>query len=473
MLAAHSIGSNSNARWQRGKVGCGSITLQPNILARKSPPEGDAMDAAAKPLDVAIVGAGLCGVICLHYARLAGLDARVFEKEDAIGGLWRQLPPWQDIQISPADWALGDLPVHGAHQPHILANIQAWVDKYALADGISLDTPVLSAREANGLWTLTTPSGAVQARNLIAATGAHNKPIVPSVRREASRVRELHSSELRDPAQLAGQDVLVVGGGASAFDLLDLCFAQGARRVAWVHRGLKWFVPTRKPKHISGNVHGFARMQASGMTAAQQSAALNTDMRQRYEKFGLGDIVPDHAFDVLHHQLIPGRHRMLENFAAIERHRGTIEAIEGRTVTISGGQRVDTDLLLWGTGYSVDLSYFESPQIAAIDSLQTLGDHCGGVFRSLDAPNLFFPSVGLDGIGAAPWAYALGCRTIAAHIAGRAKLDLEPVGHRINHMALVDYLAARDPFNYPPDSWREEYRQLALNTPDEQPYPVP
>ncbi len=431
------------------------------------------MDPVAEPLDVAIVGAGLAGVVCLHYARLAGLNARVLEKEEAVGGLWRQLPAWQDIQISPSDWALGDLPVHGAQQPHILANIQAWVDRFGLADGISLGTPVSSAREAEGIWTLATAQGPVHARYVVSATGAHNKPIVPPVRREASAVRELHSSELREPAELTGRDVMVVGGGASAFDLLDLCFAYGARRVIWVHRGLKWFVPTRKPKHVSGNVHGFARMQASGMTPAQQSAAINADMRQRYEKFGLSDILPDHDFDVLQHQLMPGRHRMLENFGAIERHRGIVESIEGDTVTLSGGQRVLADILLWGTGYSVDLSYFDSPQLAAIDNLQRLGERCGGVFRSLDAANLFFPSVGLDGIGAAPWAYAISCRSIAAHIAGRAKLDLEPVGHKVNHFALVDYLAERDPFNYPADSWREEYRQLALNTPDDQPYPVP
>lgn len=48
-----------------------------------------------------------------------------------------------------------------------------------------------------------------------------------------------------------------VGGGASAFDLLELCFQHGARRTVWVYRGLRWFMPTRKPKHIAGSVRGF------------------------------------------------------------------------------------------------------------------------------------------------------------------------------------------------------------------------
>ena len=61
---------------------------------------------AQRTLDLAIIGAGIAGVIHLHYARQAGLDALALEARDGIGGLWRELPAWQDIQIS--DGRLGD-----------------------------------------------------------------------------------------------------------------------------------------------------------------------------------------------------------------------------------------------------------------------------------------------------------------------------------------------------------------------------
>jgi hypothetical protein len=92
--------------------------------------------------------------------------------------------------------------------------------------------------------------------------------------------------------------------------------------MAWTYRGLRWFTPTRKPKSIAGTVRPYARTQASGMTAAQQNAVIGADMRSRYEKFGITDILPQRALDVQHVQLIPGRARMLENFAALERHPG-------------------------------------------------------------------------------------------------------------------------------------------------------
>ena len=425
-------------------------------------------------LDVAIIGAGIAGVVHLHYARRTGLDAVVLEAQEGVGGLWRQLPAWQDIQIGTADWALGDIPLAGPLQPQVLANIEAWGTSFALADGIRLNTPVRKARPVEAGWEIDTPTGTVRARHLVAATGGHNKPVVPPVERNVIQVRELHSSGLRDPKELAGQSVLVVGAGASALDLLDQCLEHGASRIVWVYRSLRWFTPTRKPKAIAGTVRPYARMQASGMTAAQQNEAIGADMRSRYEKFGITDILPAHQLDVLHDQLIPGRARMLENFAALERYPGTVAAIDGSTVVMADGKRLeDIDILLWGTGYSTDVSYIDVPAIAAVRNVSELGARCGCGFRSLDAPNLYFPGVGLDGIGAAPWAYALMARTVMSHIKGTARLDMDVVQHRLNHFDLVNYLGPRDPASFVPGQWREQFRQIAMETPDEEPYPMP
>jgi hypothetical protein len=307
----------------------------------------------------------------------------------------------------------------------------------------------------------------------VAATGAHNIPFVPDVRRgEESSVRELHSSALRDPAELRARAVLVVGGGASALDLLDLCLEHEARRIVWVYRGLRWFSPTRKPKAIAGSVRPFAKMQASGMTLAEQSAAIGADLASRYEKFGLQAIRPTEPLDLRRDQLIPGRVRMLEGFARLERHPGTVEAIEADGVTLADGTRLAVDIVLWGTGYAVDLSYFEHPRIAAIRSVVELGSRCACMVRSLDAPDLYFPGVALDGIGAVSWAYSLMARSVVSHIRGTARLDMEAT-HRLNHLELARHFAERDPGLRDEEQRWEFYRDLALNTPDDQPYPFP
>ena len=232
------------------------------------------------PLDLAIVGGGLAGLIHLHYARRAGLQALVLERESGVGGLWRRLPAWQDLQVSLADFVVGDLALAGPMQPQVLAYVESWVERFALADGIRVDSPVRRARHTGSCWELDTPAGTVRARHLVAATGAHNKPVIPAVARRDSTVREFHSSALRDPAELKDGDVMVVGGGASAFDLLDLCLAQGARRIVWVYRDVRWFSPTSKPKTIAGTARPFAKMQASGLSVAEQSAAIGAGLRR-------------------------------------------------------------------------------------------------------------------------------------------------------------------------------------------------
>ena len=47
--------------------------------------------------DLLIAGGGNGGVIALHYAKRAGLKALLLEKQGVVGGLWTQLPKWQDI----------------------------------------------------------------------------------------------------------------------------------------------------------------------------------------------------------------------------------------------------------------------------------------------------------------------------------------------------------------------------------------
>lgn len=424
-----------------------------------------------RTLDVAIIGAGISGVIHLYYARRAGLDALVFDKQSGVGGLWRQLPAWQDIQIRLTDWTLGDIPLAGPTQPHIQANIEAWVDRFGLADGLRLDCAVHRARHTGSCWELDTAAGMVRARHLVAATGAHNRPIVPDIPRDRSEVEERHSGGLRDPAELTGRDVIVVGGGASAFDLLDQCLEHSARRIVWLHRGLRWFTPTSKPKHVAGSVRPYAKMQAQELAIEQQNAAIGADLVARYEKFGIQAIMPSRPWDVRHDQLMPGRARMLANFQRLEHRAASVAAIEGHDVVLSDGTRLQAQLLLWGTGYGVGLPYFEDPRIASIRTLGELRAHCGGIFRSLDAPDLYFPSVFLDGIGSTAFDVSLVARSTLSHVRGTARLDMVPTDHNINHLDMARYLADRDPGSFAAGRGWDHIRQLALETPEDLPYP--
>jgi len=430
--------------------------------------------AANENLDLVIVGGGLAGVICLKYAKDAGLRSLLLERRERIGGVWRDLPSWQDIQFRREDWTLGDLPLSGEDQSSILRNIEAWVERFELSPLIRLNSAVTHARPCTGGWIVNTGSATYESTFLIAASGGHNRPIVPTVERIDSSIVEYHSSALRNPDTLQGKRVAVVGGGASAYDLLDLCFAHGARSIAWVYRSTKWMRPTLQPKYLGVDMRRLAKYQMFGLPMSVVNRLINNDLRARYAKAGIEEIRPEGDFDICRDQLIPGRQRMLRNFRRIERYRGEVQSLRGKTMRLSSGEAIETDLLLWGTGYAMDLDYLGVEAISKAGALNQVSKRCYSVFRAIDAPNLFLLAPGvLETNTSTPWAYAHVAKSIMSHIVGPPVFDRPPRQTLTNHFDLVKLLAPHDRRNYPFGVWYLKYLRLALCHPKAQPMPIP
>jgi len=425
-------------------------------------------------LDLVIVGGGIGGVICLKYAKDAGLKTLLLERRERIGGLWRDLPSWQDIQFRKEDWALGDIPLSEERQPGILRNIEAWVERFDLAPQIVLNAPVTSAHSCEGGWQVTTEGASYQSRWLIAATGGHNRPVVPQITRTDSSITEYHSFDLRNPEALRGKRVTVVGGGASAYDLLDLCFAYEASSIVWIYRSAKWMRPTRQAKYLGTDMRLLAKYQMLGLSSSAMNRRINEDLRARYKKAGITEIMPEGAFDIRRDQLIPGRPRMIQGFRSIERHRGEVQSVHGKTIRLANGEAIETDLLLWGTGYAMELGYLGLDSLTTARGLNEISARCYSVFRSIDAPNLFLLAPGvLETNTSTPWAYAHVARSIMTHIAGGSVFVDPPVQALTNHFDLVKMLALHDRQNYPLGLWYLTYLWLAMFRPKAQAMPIP
>ena len=165
---------------------------------------------------------------------------------------------------------------------------------------------------------------------------------------------------------------------------------------------------------------------------------------------------------------------MITNFNRIERQPGEIARLEGSTAQLSNGRAVDADIVLWGTGYAVDLSYFSVEALSRVTRLDELVRHCGSLFLSLDAPNLFFlaPPV-LETSTATPWAYAHAARSIVSHIRGHGVFDDTPIEGHVNHYDLAKFLARRDRASYFPLLWYLKYLVISLWHPKSRPLPIP
>ena len=425
-------------------------------------------------LDLVIVGGGIGGVICLKYARDAGLRTILLERRERIGGLWRDVPSWQDIQFRKEDWALGDLSLAGEDQPNILRNIEAWVERFDLSPDIVLNAEVKRAQPQESGWRIQTNTGTYQTKWVIAATGGHNRPFIPEVDRNDSLITEFHSSALREPDQVKGKRVTVVGGGASAYDLLDLCFEHEASSVSWIYRSTKWMRPTRQRKYVGTDMRLLSKFQMLGLPVGVINKLSNRDLRIRYEKSGIREIMPDGRFDIARDQLIPGRRRMIMNFGQIARYRGEVRSVHGNRITVSDGQQFESDLLLWGTGYRTDMDYLDVDALKSAKALNEIARRCYSAFRSMDAPNLFLLAPGvLETNTATPWAYAHVARSIMSHIKGVPVFLDAPRPGMTNHFDLVKMLARRDRNNYPFGRWYATYFRLAMFHPKRKPLPLP
>jgi putative flavoprotein involved in K+ transport len=81
-------------------------------------------------------------------------------------------------------------------------------------------TRVTRVERAGDRFVVTTSAGVFVADQVIVATGAEQLPRLPQLTEDLDpRIRQLHSSDYRDPSQLLPGPTLVVGAGQSGADL--------------------------------------------------------------------------------------------------------------------------------------------------------------------------------------------------------------------------------------------------------------
>lgn len=143
---------------------------------------------------IAIIGAGMSGLVMGVRLKRAGRPFRILEKASSVGGTWREntypgltcdVPSFfYSLSFEPnPDWSHRFSP-----GPEILAYFERVAEKYGLLDSISFGQTVTDARFEDGAWTIPTSDGPIRANVLIDATGPlhiKNDPQIPGLERFA------------------------------------------------------------------------------------------------------------------------------------------------------------------------------------------------------------------------------------------------------------------------------------------------
>jgi 4-hydroxyacetophenone monooxygenase len=205
---------------------------------------------------VAVIGAGMSGLLAAHRLRQAGVDVVVLEKNDDVGGTWfENTYPGCRVDVPnhlySYSFAQTDWPQHFSTQAELLGYFQGFADRFGLRPLVRFGTEVLSATldEGSMCWQVQvrTPDGAeevVEANAVISAVGQLNRPSFPDIPGVGDFAGPaFHSARWDHSVDLAGKRVAVIGTGASAAQLIPHV-AEEAGELLVFQRTPNWFAPT-------------------------------------------------------------------------------------------------------------------------------------------------------------------------------------------------------------------------------------
>ncbi|NPD16734.1 NAD(P)-binding domain-containing protein [Xinfangfangia sp. D13-10-4-6] len=195
---------------------------------------------AIEKVDTLVVGAGQAGVAASEHLGRRGLSHLVLER-NRIAEAWRT-GRWDSLVANGPAWhdRFPNLEFEGldpdafAHHDRVAEYFEAYVamNKSPVRCGVNVTSV---ARQADGTFRVETADGVIEAKNVIAATGPFQKPVIPPVVPADTNVIQIHSQSYKNPDQLAAGGVLVVGAGSSGVQIADELRRAG--RKVWLSVG--------------------------------------------------------------------------------------------------------------------------------------------------------------------------------------------------------------------------------------------
>ncbi len=172
--------------------------------------------------ETVIIGGGQAGLSVGYHLAKRGRQFVILDANERIGDSWRKR--WDSLRVfTPARY--NGLPGWAFPAPARSFPTKDEVADYLEAYAARFDLPVRSGVRVDGLTKegnryIVTAGNRFEAEHVVVATGAYHTPRVPAFARELDTgIVQMHSSEYRNPAQLRGGGVLVVGAGNSGAEV--------------------------------------------------------------------------------------------------------------------------------------------------------------------------------------------------------------------------------------------------------------
>ena len=186
-----------------------------------------------KKIDTLIVGGGQAGLAISEHLSNNGVAHLILERERIVErwrtSRWDSLvangPAWHDrfptMEFSDV------LPDAFAHRDSVVAYFEDFAKKIKAPIHCSVDVKEVLRLPKKAGFRITTSDGVIVANNVVAATGPFQESFIPSLVPCDSSITQIHSKNYRNPEQLPGGAVLVVGAGSSGSQISDELLSSG------------------------------------------------------------------------------------------------------------------------------------------------------------------------------------------------------------------------------------------------------
>jgi putative flavoprotein involved in K+ transport len=288
-----------------------------------------------------VVGGGQAGLAVGYHLRRQQLPFVILDASQRVGDAWRTR--WDSLRLfSPAAFdGLAGMPFP--------APVHTFITKDEMADYLEsyaqhFDLPVRSGVKVERLWRqgerfrLQAGTRCLEADNVVVAMANYQNPHTPAFATELSpAIRQLHSSEYRNPMQLQDGSVLVVGAGNSGAEI-------AIEVVRTHHTWLSGRVPGVMPFRMDGLA---ARLLLGGVF--HHVLTVDTPIGRRARSGNLRRATP----------LIRVKPRDL-TAAGVERAGRTVGARDGLPV-LDDGTTLEVANIIWATGYAPGFDWIDLP----------------------------------------------------------------------------------------------------------------
>jgi cation diffusion facilitator CzcD-associated flavoprotein CzcO len=332
---------------------------------------------------VVIVGAGFGGLAVALELRRQGIgDFVIVDRQADVGGVWcaNTYPgaacdvPSEIYSYSFAlkpDWSR-----RFGTQPEIQTYLREVVADHGLEPHLRLGREAVGSTwdEDAAVWRIELDEGEqLTAEVLVCATGQLSRPSIPDLPgRDSFAGAQFHSAQWHHDAELAGKRVAVVGGGASAIQVVP-AIAAAAAHVTVVQRSPMWIVPKydwpqRRVERALMHLPGMTRARHLFMWWKFESFApliwRRSDPVRRLVEMRLRRLIRRKVGRKLAAKITPnypfGCNRVLLSshwYPTLARDDVDVVASGVTAVTPSGlvaadGRVVDADVIVWCTGFT-------------------------------------------------------------------------------------------------------------------------